>query len=302
MRKASKIAIVIPCFNEALRLRCEIFTQFLRQHSEIRLVLVDDGSTDQTLAILEQLRDQSPSQIKVVALPSNSGKAEAVRQGVIAALDCQPQPECFGYWDADLATPLNAICQFAEVLERRPDIDQVFGTRMTLSGHSINRDTGRRWPGRFFSAVASCVLGHRFVDTQCGAKLFRTTPLTTEIFSDPFITRWVFDVELLARQINLLNDQEKFQESIFEFPLERWDEIPGSKLRLHNVVTAAWELLRIYVHYLSPFCSQPRGSFARDLSSAELARNTKGTGATTAIPVEQVGVAIIPVATNQRAA
>jgi GT2 family glycosyltransferase len=55
----------------------------------------------------------------------NMGKAEAVRQGMLAAF--AGGAELAGYWDADLATPLDAIGDFVSALDSDPGVDVVLG-------------------------------------------------------------------------------------------------------------------------------------------------------------------------------
>src|SRR3954447_10723757 len=99
--------VVIPCFNEAKRLQLQAFSTFLNRSPSITLVFVDDGSTDDTPLVLEQLRQLHPRQCCTLLLSLNVGKGEAVRRGMRVAL--RRRPMMVGYWDADLATPLDAI-------------------------------------------------------------------------------------------------------------------------------------------------------------------------------------------------
>jgi glycosyltransferase involved in cell wall biosynthesis len=192
-------AVVIPCFNEARRLPISAYDEFLQASVDVTLVFVDDGSTDDTPLVLERLRQQHPGQICTLRLNSNVGKGEAVRRGMRAAL--RRQPSFVGYWDADLATPLNTICQFADVLRSRKEFDLVMGSRVALLGRDIRRSTLRHFAGRVFATAASIVLGLPVYDTQCGAKLFRTNESLRTHLSRPFRARWIFDVEILARMM-----------------------------------------------------------------------------------------------------
>src|SRR5437868_13976704 len=107
VRQDYRVSLVIPCYNEALRLDVQQFREYLARNSQTRLVFVDDGSTDATVAVLEQLRTGYEDCAEILRCGKNKGKAQAVRLGVTYALD-NFQQEIVGYWDADLATPLEA--------------------------------------------------------------------------------------------------------------------------------------------------------------------------------------------------
>lgn len=247
------VSIVVPCYNEADRLDRQAFHQFLEQHPRFHFVFVNDGSRDATLTVLEAIHEEWPERTTVVDLSQNGGKAEAVRQGVLSALatGCR----FVGYWDADLATPLSAIPQFADVLDRKKSIEIVVGTRIPLLGHSIRRQRKRQWLGRLFANVASFVLGLRLYDTQCGAKLFRVSSRLATAFQEPFLARWIFDVELFARMQASTFDfgAAPLDEILYECPLEHWEDVAGSKLKATDFLRAPAELVEIYWRYLGPF-------------------------------------------------
>ncbi len=239
--------IVVPCYNEEHRLPIEHFRQFLRQ-SPIRFVFVDDGSRDQTLDRLASLRGGNEDRVFVLHLPSNQGKAEAVRAGFNFALD--QDSEYVGYWDADLATPLEAIDQFMAIFGARPGLDMVFGSRVKLLGRHVHRRTSRHYLGRVFATVVSLLLRLPIYDTQCGSKIFRVRPGTGALTAEPFRTRWVFDVELLARYIRQLGSSQLAAERIYEFPLDVWKDIGGSKVRPLDFFIALRDVTLIYWRYL----------------------------------------------------
>lgn len=240
----SSTILVMPCFNEARRLSKQTLLAFAERWTEGHLLLVDDGSTDGTDAILMDLARARPASFSTERLAQNSGKAEAVRQGVLAAL--QRAPGLVGYWDADLATPLEAVGDFEQVLRARPEVDIVIGSRVRLMGRAIERRPARHYLGRLFATAASVVLSTAVYDTQCGAKLFRANERVARLFQAPFGSRWIFDVELLARYLDgPPADGLDPRERIFELPLKAWRDVEGSKVKGADFGRAALDLARI---------------------------------------------------------
>jgi dolichyl-phosphate beta-glucosyltransferase len=243
---AGTTALVVPCYNEAARLQPARFLEALKTYDWLRLVLVDDGSRDTTRDVLGALASQADGRIEVLALERNSGKAEAVRRGMLRAFELGPQ--FAGYWDADLSTSFLALPAFQSVFRRLPAIEIVLGSRVRLLGHDIDRTPRRHYIGRVFATGASLALALPVYDTQCGAKVFRVNERTTALFATPFVTRWIFDVEMLARYIDAAAPAEPppLVDRIYELPLQRWADEPGSKVRAKDGIRAALDLLRIY--------------------------------------------------------
>jgi dolichyl-phosphate beta-glucosyltransferase len=243
----STCTIVIPCYNEDVRLNRTAVLDYLARSPEKSILFVDDGSTDCTLKTLENLEREAPAQISILCQPRNFGKAEAVRTGLLRALSNQGR--YVGYWDADLATPLEAIDDLLAVLVARPWVDLVLGSRVKLLGRCIERKLYRHYLGRAFATCASLVLDLPVYDTQCGAKLFRVTPDLRNILREPFLSRWIFDVELLARVLTShMGDRDRGR-AIYEFPLEYWRDVPGSKVLAKDFLRAARELAAIHRRY-----------------------------------------------------
>jgi dolichyl-phosphate beta-glucosyltransferase len=241
--------IVVPCYNEEKRLDVARFGKFTSSPHNVTFLFVDDGSTDGTLPLLESLKASDPTKFTVMNLQQNQGKAEAVRRGLLAGIDSQPN--YVGFWDADLATPLDAIPEFLDLAESRPDLEIIFGARVKLLGRRIERRPARHYLGRAFATAVSAVLGLAVYDTQCGAKLFRASSSINALFQRPFQSRWIFDVEILARFIHTRRGKQlpRADQVIYEFPLMEWRDVPGSKLRSSDFVRAVWELARIYNRY-----------------------------------------------------
>src|SRR5262245_40173831 len=111
----SSAIIIVPCYNEAKRLNVDKFKAFFSQGHPQQFLFVNDGSTDGTLRLLESLHDYAPQFFSIYDLPQNVGKAEAVRTGILLAFEASP--DYIGYWDADLATPLDAMAAFCDLLD-----------------------------------------------------------------------------------------------------------------------------------------------------------------------------------------
>jgi glycosyltransferase involved in cell wall biosynthesis len=237
--------VVVPCYNEEARLRPHQFSQFLAKDNRVSFLFVNDGSRDGTLGVLKALRAEHPNRIEIVDKQMNGGKAEAVRGGMLHAI-ASGEFAYTGFWDADLATPLDVIPELLAKLVERPKLDMVFGSRVRLLGHAIHRRALRHYLGRCFATAVSIVLELPIYDTQCGAKLFRITPLLQAILVSPFESRWIFDVEIIARFLALHNqDASLVFDAIYENPLPRWEDVAGSKVRPSDFFVAFYELLRV---------------------------------------------------------
>ncbi|MBL8730392.1 MAG: glycosyltransferase [Planctomycetes bacterium] len=242
------VLVVVPCYNEAKRLDGAAFVQFARANPEVRFLFVDDGSSDGTASMLEQMTAQLPRQLLWFSLPHNRGKAEAVRQGFLRAFAAEPVPAAVGFWDADLATPLVDIPAFAAVLAQNARLLAVFGSRVNLLGRDVKRRLWRHYLGRVFATAASAVLRLPIYDTQCGAKLLRVTPEVQAVFDRPFVSPWIFDVEIIARLRDrlLAAGGPAARDVIYEYPLLIWRDVAGSKVRLRHFVSVFFDLLRIW--------------------------------------------------------
>lgn len=240
------VGVVIPCFNEGRRLRPEAFLRFAIDNPEVRLLFVDDASTDDTFALLTELAGQAPGTITVLRLPTNLGKGNAVRAGVTHVLRTT-EHALLGYFDADLATPLSELRALKTAMSGRPDTLMAFGARVKLLGRRIERRMARHYAGRVFATASSVTLRLPVYDTQCGAKLL--TRKGAEIaFAAPFISRWLFDVEIFARLSRAVGLRAANQRLI-EVPLETWVDDGDSRLRLIDMLRVPVELGRIAWEY-----------------------------------------------------
>lgn len=237
--RTGRAVIVVPCYNEAERLDGVSFLGALTMLPQVDFLFVDDGSKDGTREMLTALVKVAPRRMSVLELDRNGGKAEAVRQGLRAAIE--KGADVTGYWDADLATPLNAIDDMMRVLDRLSSIDVVFGSRRVLMGHAIRRDRSRRFVSKTCNILARVALRMPIGDTQCGAKLFRVTPALSRAVKLPFRAGWLFDVELFSRLARAGAQKADF----YEMPLVEWTEIAGSSVSVKAVLRSGVQMLRL---------------------------------------------------------
>lgn len=212
----------------------------LANDPRVSLVLVDDGSRDGTRAVLEEVSAAAPGKVTVLSLPTNRGKAEAVRTGLLHAL--AQGARTVGYADADLSTPPAELFRLQDELEAGA-LDVVLASRVLMVGRRIDRKASRHYLGRVFATFAANILRTPFYDTQCGAKLMRDTSALRTALASPFISRWAFDVELLGRLlVGDLGVPGVPVERIREVPIEEWVDKPGSKLDLRGMSASLVDL------------------------------------------------------------
>jgi len=232
------IAFVVPCYNEAKRTNFETFKSWQRDHPEVSFYFVNDGSSDNTLEVLKNSFDDA----FLLNLSENSGKAEAVRLGMVKVSELAHYSH-IGFFDADLATPLDELPEFVKKAESGFKV--ILGSRILRLGGQVKRKWYRHYLGRLFATVASSILKLPVYDTQCGAKLFDSKVLK-EVITEPFISKWIFDVELIFRLRNLeainLNDY-------YEVPLSSWEDVGGTSLKWTDFLKAPFELWQLFMRY-----------------------------------------------------
>lgn len=238
------VVLVVPAYNEALRFDDAAFNAFIAADASHHICFVDDGSTDGTFARLEALRSLTPDRINVLRLGANRGKAEAVRSGLMHA--SATGAAYIGFADADLAAPLSELAALRAELEAHPDAWAALGSRVKLLGRRIERSAARHYVGRVFATFASLALRLPVYDTQCGLKLFRNGPSVRQAIAAPFVSRWIFDVELIARLADLADSTADAAERIREVPLRVWCDRGGSHVGVAAFIRAPFELWRIH--------------------------------------------------------
>ena len=241
---ACSLAVVIPCYNEERRLPQQHVLEWASRRPDWLWVLVDDGSKDETRRILENLDSQRPN-ITALILPKNVGKAEAIRYA-LAWAEANSSAPWLSYLDADFATPSVELERMFRIHEASQHL-LVMGCRLQRLGARVERSATRHYLGRVAATIISLILKMPTYDTQCGAKLIHRS-LVPLVLRQPFLSRWLFDVELLARARNHFGI-EAWSRLVVEEPLNEWKEISGSKLRPRDLIRMPYEFWRLHRHY-----------------------------------------------------
>ncbi len=233
-----KCCLIIPCYNESERILEVEFLDFVKENPNFTLLFVNDGSSDNTSVLLQKLSEKH-LQIIILSLSKNVGKAEAVRTGMLYSKNLEF--DYVGYWDADLSTPLSESIRFISFFNS--SIKIVMASRLKRLGSIVERSTKRHIFGRIFATFTSIILDLPVYDSQCGAKIF-SADLIESLFKEQFKTKWIFDVELLARY-QLQVGKKNVLENVLEIPVLEWKEVNGSKLNLMALIKIPFELLKI---------------------------------------------------------
>jgi dolichyl-phosphate beta-glucosyltransferase len=234
----SSFAIIVPCYNEASRIKASEFIDCANRHPDVAFYFVNDGSTDDTDEKLLHIQ-QTCKHVKIITLKKNYGKGEAVRQGLIAASN--DKHGIVGYLDADLSTDIEEFIHLKTILVQE-NLDMVLGSRIQKIDTQIERSFFRHIIGRTIATIIDQKFKLGVYDTQCGAKIFRY-PVIGNSIQECFYTRWFFDVELLLRI------KKTHHPIAAEIPLSKWQNVRNSKLSMLSfpaVVKDVWVLLNKY--------------------------------------------------------
>ena len=226
MNKAD-IAIVVPCYNEFERLPLSKFDAFLASNPNANICFVNDASTDQTSSLLDKLALKFNTQVSILNNEENCGKALSVRNGVLHCYHQGTAP-VIGFLDADLATSLEECMSYLEYIN--PDKSFVFASRILKIGSVVERKFSRFLFGRIIATLISNILDIKVYDTQCGCKVFKTE-LAEVLFKNPFISKWLFDVELFSRLLCFYGKDIALTK-MDEIPVKRWVDQGASKVKL----------------------------------------------------------------------
>ena len=207
----------------------------------VRWVFVDDGSRDGTRGLIDGLVETSSGIARAVHLDRNRGKAEAVRAGLLAALD--DGGPSVGFMDADGAFAVGDVERFVALMsEKRADgVDSLWSSRVALAGRDIHRSDSRHYLGRLVATVLT--LGEEYLpyDTQSGFKLYVADDRLRGCLDESFSTRWMFDLELYYRWRRLQGSPMR----VWEEPLQSWRDVAGSKVTGRESIRALREIAAV---------------------------------------------------------
>jgi len=232
-------SIVLPAYNESVRIAStldQILSHADKREWSFEVIVVNDGSTDDTAQIVETYTRKYPA-LRLLENPGNRGKGYSVRQGMFEA-----RGDILLFSDADLSSPIAEADQLFAAIHQGADI--AIGSRWLNADTQIKRQPPHRQLfGRIFNVMLRLGLGLTFKDTQCGFKAF-TRNAAQRVFPLQRIERWGFDPELLylARTFGL---------TVAEVPVA-WSHREGTHLRplrdgismFAEILTIRWNALR----------------------------------------------------------
>ena len=186
------LSIVIPAYNECARIEGtlkRVMGCVQRQGWDAEVLVVDDGSTDETVTVVQRWMERH-ERLHLVKNPGNRGKGYSVRNGLLQAAG-----DIVMFTDADLSAPMEEAERLFAAIESGADV--AIGSRwLDKQKQTVHQPLYRRFFGRCFNRVTRVVMGLPFKDTQCGFKAFKREAAQT-IFRLQTIERWGFDPEIL---------------------------------------------------------------------------------------------------------
>jgi len=222
------VGVVIPCYNEEERLLSKEFLNFIDLNSGYHLCFVNDGSKDNTLGVLNKLRQGREDFV-------------TVRLGMLHMAK-RDDLDYIGFLDADLSTDLKDFDDLVTTIENS-NFKIVSGSRISRMGANITKESARKIISLTINFIIRKILSMDFKDTQCGAKIFSKDVIPVA-FNQKFVTQWIFDVEIFKRMTQHFGLKQS-KEFLCEQPLKRWIHADGSKLSMKDSVKIVGQLAQI---------------------------------------------------------
>lgn len=241
----SCIGVVIPCHNEEKWLLSEEFRNFVFKNLGYHLCFVNDGSTDNTLDVLNKLKEENGGRISIYNIKKNVGRAEAIRLGMMS-LAKQKQFDYIGFMDADLSTNFDDFSDLVTTITRSK-YKVVSGCRISRMGADITTEPARKFVNRFVNYAIRKIFRLEFRDAQCGVKIM-TKDVVEQVFAQRFYTKSLFDIEILLR-LKKKYGRYSVQQLWYEKPLDRWIYARNTKISFFKSFNLLGQLGQITLHY-----------------------------------------------------
>jgi dolichyl-phosphate beta-glucosyltransferase len=233
------LSIVIPAYNEERRLPTTLDVIFAwldaSPYRDAEVLVVDDGSTDATAAVVESRAAREP-RLALVQNPGNRGKGFAIRHGML-----QAKGDWILFSDADLSTPIDEFSKLLAATKEQSAAIAIGSRALDRSLIGVHQSQWREMSGIVFNRIMRLITGLPFADTQCGFKLFRRD-VARRVFPLQRLDGFSFDVEdlFVAHTLGI---------PTIEVPV-RWDNVEGTKVGLMQGVASFFDLLRIRWNWL----------------------------------------------------
>lgn len=230
----TRLSVIIPAYNEGRRIEKTLgilFNYFKEKDYDYEVIVVDDGSTDDTILKAQSSALAKNNKLKIVTNPGNKGKGYAIKNGIMHS-----HAEYILFTDADMSTPVEELDNMLGYVKQGYDI--VIGSRDVEGSRVVlHQPWHREIMGKTFNLIVKAFLLKEFNDTQCGFKLFKGD-IAREIAKDMRIDGFAFDVEMLymARMRNY---------KVKELGV-KWENSPESKVKiLHSPISMFFDLFKI---------------------------------------------------------
>ena len=233
------LSIVIPAYNEERRLPATLDVVFnwleASPYGDVEVLVVDDGSTDATAAVVESRAATEP-RLRLVQNPGNRGKGFAIRHGML-----QAKGDWILFSDADLSAPIDELPKLLAAAQEQGAAIAIGSRALDRSLIGVHQSQWREMSGILFNRIMRVITGLPFSDTQCGFKLFRRDA-ARRVFPLQRLDGFSFDVEdlFVAHTLGI---------PTIEVPV-RWNNVEGTKVGLMQGVASFLDLLRIRWNWL----------------------------------------------------
>lgn len=228
-----ELSVVIPAFNESAVIVSTInhIYEFLtKENIKGEIIVVNDGSTDETEKILAHLQKSMPY-FRALTFSANTGKGAACKAGFMAS-----RGEWCIFMDADESAKINTWNVFKPFTE---NFDILIGSRAITGARVIRRQHALKvFAGKLGNKWIKLITGLPFNDTQCGFKAYHER--TKSLLAHTQIDRWAFDIEWL-------DVAQRLGFRIKELPVE-WHNDPSSLVRPIDYLRVLTDVITIKFH------------------------------------------------------